>query len=154
MALSSQARRRLKILTLAVIALVGGVWWLTRPQVDPRFVGKWVDTSDPGVTMDFRGNGLAYLETRRPPPYKNALIRAAWTFDGAAVRVGQNTQPSALKGLFWIAWNRLTGQSGLSHEVVYRVDRIEADEMSLTQSALGRIGESVLVSFQLKRVTE
>jgi hypothetical protein len=144
---------RLRIIAAMVIFAIGLGWWIW-PRGDGRFVGRWVDVSDPGVTMDFRSTGRAYLETRRPPPYVNVRLRTVWMFDGQAIRVGKASKPSTMSGYFWTAWNSLTGESGISHEVKYEVDRIEPARLWLTQMALGRNGESVPVRFEFKRVEE
>jgi hypothetical protein len=34
-------RRRLTIAALVLLILGGGLWWSTRPQIDPRLVGTW-----------------------------------------------------------------------------------------------------------------
>jgi len=36
-------RRRWLIATVVAVLLIGLGWRLTRPMIDPRFVGKWVD---------------------------------------------------------------------------------------------------------------
>jgi hypothetical protein len=33
--------RRFAITAIIVVVLLGGLWWLTRPRIDPRFVGRW-----------------------------------------------------------------------------------------------------------------
>jgi hypothetical protein len=55
-------RRRRRILIAAVVVvLIGGPWWLTKPRIDPRFVGRWQfyvsesGESDALGDRDFRG---------------------------------------------------------------------------------------------------
>jgi hypothetical protein len=55
----TRSRRRLLIVTLVVVGSIAGLWWMTRPKVDPRFVGRWriechgVD----GLTFQFDSDG-------------------------------------------------------------------------------------------------
>jgi hypothetical protein len=67
--------RWLKIAAVAVV-LVGGLWWLTRPKLDPRFVGTW--RSFPG-TYVFYGDGSAVFRHRfSETPQEKALL---WRID-------------------------------------------------------------------------
>jgi hypothetical protein len=34
-------RKRRRILFATLVVVLGGLWWLTRPNLDPRFVGRW-----------------------------------------------------------------------------------------------------------------
>ena len=117
-------------------------------------MGKWKDINDPGVTLDLRANGHVYMGTQRPPPYRSVRIWSTWGFDGRDIRVGNDAQPSYVRRKLWTAWNWLTGEAGLSHEVRFRVDRIEQDRLLLVQTVSGRNGESKEMPFDLQRVTE
>ena len=49
-------RRRLTIAALVLLALGGGLWWSTRPKIDPRLVGTWkLDGSH--ITFTYLSNG-------------------------------------------------------------------------------------------------
>jgi hypothetical protein len=52
----NRPRHRLLIAAAIVVALIGGLWWLTRPRIDPRFVGTWeIYESSYSNSDDFRG---------------------------------------------------------------------------------------------------
>jgi hypothetical protein len=61
-------RRRLLLATAVVVALIGGLWWLSRPQIDPRLAGSWKVThpGQPGFenfaeTWTLGTNGVALM---------------------------------------------------------------------------------------------
>jgi hypothetical protein len=68
--------RRSRWLRIAavVVVLIGGLWWLTRPKIDPRFVGTWefyvsesgnsdaLGDRDFMGSVDFRPEGTATFE--------------------------------------------------------------------------------------------
>ena len=51
--------RRLTIAALALVVLGGGLWWLTRPKIDPRFVGTW-DYFETQDGQDVRSGRIAF----------------------------------------------------------------------------------------------
>jgi len=62
-------RRHQVLIAVAVLAVfIGGLWWVSRPQVDPRFVGTWsiLDTRDGEsvvgeVRLNANGSGSVHL---------------------------------------------------------------------------------------------
>ncbi len=128
-------RRRRIVVTIAVLVL--GLGWWFWPRVDQRFVARWRDVNDPGVTFELTSYGHVYLGASRPPPYRNVRIWSTWNFDGKDIHVGRDAEPSYLSHKLWTAWNWLTGEAGLSHEVRFRVDRIEHNRLLLVQTVTG-----------------
>jgi hypothetical protein len=148
---TTKRRHRRLIAALVLVAASLTTWWFW-PRGDQRFVGQWKGIGDPRVTVDLRSNGHAYMTTWMTPPNRTVRIWSTWSFDGQHIRVGKDATPTAISRKFWTAWNWLTGESGLYHEVRYRVDRIERDRLDLVQTANGRNGEPVEVHFDFERV--
>ncbi|QDT54905.1 hypothetical protein Pan44_29440 [Caulifigura coniformis] len=57
-------RRRLTIAVLVLLILGGGLWWSTRPRIDPRLVGTWTADWGPyGIEhYDFCEDGRLWLK--------------------------------------------------------------------------------------------
>jgi hypothetical protein len=69
---SKRRIRRIATLIAGVVLLIGvGWWWLTRPQLDPRLVGRWrVEMGGHWITGHYEyredGNGV-FLRSGTPP---------------------------------------------------------------------------------------
>lgn len=61
----TRTRRRVLIATIAALAMIGVVWWLSRPQIDPRLVGRWaiMDEVGPiGEVFVLSGDGRGIID--------------------------------------------------------------------------------------------
>ena len=50
-------RRRVLIAVASLAVLVGGLWWITSPYHDPRFIGLWTVEGFEGVAYRFYADG-------------------------------------------------------------------------------------------------
>jgi hypothetical protein len=77
----TRKRRRLLIATVVALILIGG-WWLTRPKIDPRFVGKWIDENPifDGY-WHFRADGTGEIRASHAP----AAASFCWSCDGEEI---------------------------------------------------------------------
>lgn len=65
-------RHRRRVSALALLAVAGSLWWVHRPPVDDRFLGKWSIRAASGVASDrrpareFRSDGLLAYSDQEP----------------------------------------------------------------------------------------
>lgn len=96
-------RRRRAVWLVLIVALVGGSgWWRSRPQIDPRLVGKWCITT-PTITTpmilwelgeDGSGAAYQYLDASRPS-YRTPL---SWSVEDGVLTVAETLTPMRYLG--------------------------------------------------------
>jgi hypothetical protein len=126
-------RRRILIATLVVVGLIGGVWWIARPKVDPRFVGTW-DSSD-GVRWVFRsdGTGECWYGGDIPPSSRVLGINSfRWTLEGDVLvifepGIARHLSESVRNRIGRLLGHQLSGQEIFRYEII----RVEAGTVDL-----------------------
>lgn len=79
-------RRRLTIAALALLAFGGGLWWSTRPKIDPRLVGTWKIGPDRGaLDQEYFPTGSFQTEFRVDGTTEPDEARSDWRYEWQVV---------------------------------------------------------------------
>lgn len=127
MTTSPKTRKRILIAMLAVIGLAGGARWLTRPRIDPRFVGKWAafeaDRKRPQAILELRSDGTGTTTDSDG----SHLADYRWTCDGDNATFGSFSS-NRLVASIENAIERLTGRRYVAVSKAGKVVSITPDE--------------------------
>jgi hypothetical protein len=121
-------RQWLVVLAMAVMLLLGG--WLSRPQIDPRFVGRWRVRSGHSAFLKLNADGTGTDSSpltgfvrgeRRAPVY--------WSVSGKTLIV-RKEPPSMLSTIQRIISDLLHHSNGLESRV-FEISNMSHDEIEL-----------------------
>jgi hypothetical protein len=79
--MTTRTRRRILIATIVVVGIVVGGWYLSRPSLDPRFVGTW-RVGDWRYVTTLEGNGNVIADVCGPTGHRIGSRKAKWWVSG------------------------------------------------------------------------
>ncbi|QDT54800.1 hypothetical protein Pan44_28380 [Caulifigura coniformis] len=130
-------RRRLTIAALVLLVLGGGLWWSTRPRIDPRLVGTWNGRTagEPHLVSRYQFGGDGRLTTVVPVGSTDAFVfRFGWCVrSGQLVLEHHPDSPWYAKVVSRVTdiGNQLLGRQMSSQPLVYDVLNFSPDRVRL-----------------------
>jgi hypothetical protein len=125
--------RRLLIATLVVVGLVGGLWWWSRPNLDPRFVGRWDVHPSLREILVIDSDGSAQALWRDD---LSLIERLSWCLNGDRqfVLASLHTPGDGLRDVLARIHSKFSGARYVAAATVWNVRELSADRISLELS--------------------
>jgi hypothetical protein len=131
----TRRRRRVLIVFSVLVLLLGGLWWLSRPNLDPRFVGRWqciwvpAESDEWREAFDIRPDGTAQFEGKLGP--RGKLVDWHVTSDGQFAIENHLTGLDKLQTEWSRFVDRITGRMGPSGRNYYSIREASRDQIKL-----------------------
>ena len=123
----STVRRRRTLIAITAVLTVLSVWWLRASDVDPRYVGVWMDRGD--QTWHFRSDGAFGISDGPDIPDQQR-----WWVSGNKIVVFTPSRSRLTDAGHWLTYmvKRLTGKGTYSVWFEdYPVTKFDGDTMQL-----------------------
>jgi len=140
-------QRRLAFIGLAAFLVLAG-WWLSRPHIDPRFVGKWTvqdrsaDNSWPVPSVEFRADGNATwwsssvpqnrIYSPSPVRWSMSGKRLVWRHEYESLTEAIDREYDRLRYRFW------DRNAVAPHEHVFEIVDVSNGEIQVDAIAVGK----------------
>ena len=144
--------RRLTIAALVLLVLGGGLWWSTRPNVDPKMLwGIWIGLGDEEIQSTFTFYERGNCQTRFNGGNVNYTVGFDWQlWRDRLVLLPEQTGKSATKA----TWSRVSAFLGIGRPTTqYRILKIDDRELVLEAIQRSFSGPQSIRLRRLRKVT-